>query len=291
MRLKQNGIFNDVPCGKCPSCLSNKRQSWAFRIEQELKSSCSAHFITLTYDDEHCKTKNKDDSVRLMSKVDFLKGKKPTLSKYDLRCFLKRLRQFEYREVYSFQSYPYERLGVKENSKIRYFAVGEYGGTYGRPHYHMLIFNMLDETLNKLTEIWGNGFVDVGKVESRSIMYCVSYVVNPDYAPEGCEKTFSWMSKGIGKSYLTEEMVKYHKYGENFLSHTGDIFTALPRYYRDKIFNNYEKTKYREKITMEIAAKDRNTVHESIEVQAIESIQKDKRLRRKIKSKSKPSKF
>lgn len=289
MRLKQNGIFNDVPCGKCPSCLSNKRQSWAFRIEQELKHSCSAYFYTLTYDGDHC-MKKIEHGYQKMSKLDFLKGKKPTLVKSDLSLFLKRLREYESKAIEN--TFKDKIALTKEDlrAKIRYFAVGEYGGTYQRPHYHVLLFNSISSN-EEIQSVWGKGFVDVGEVESASIMYCVSYVVNPEYAPEGCDKTFSVMSKGIGKQYLDPNMVEYHKTGQHFLSHTGNVFVALPRYYRDKIFNNYEKGKYREKVCMEIATKERNSVHESSEIQAVEAIQKDKRLRRKIKSKSKPSKF
>ena len=52
------------------------------------------------------------------------------------------------------------------------------------------------------------------------------------------------MSKGLGLSYLTPEMVKYHKNDVSRpITLRGNNKVALPRYYRDKIFSESEKLK------------------------------------------------
>lgn len=101
----------DVPCGKCLICLSNKRGEWIVRLYFEHKYSQGSHFVTLTYDRKHLP---KDGKV----------------SKREMQLFMKRLR--------------------KHNDTLRYFLVGEYGTKSGRPHYHALIFgNLKTETIRK----------------------------------------------------------------------------------------------------------------------------------------------
>lgn len=86
----------------------------------------------------------------------------------DLQGFFKRLRS----RGYSF----------------RYFACGEYGGRFGRPHYHALLFgqDFRDRciplgikgeyyTSAVLDETWGHGFVTLGSLEPGSAFYVAGY--------------------------------------------------------------------------------------------------------------------
>lgn len=88
--------------------------------------------------------------------------------KSDLQLFFKRLRA----------------AGVK----FRYFACGEYGGRFGRPHYHVLFFgqDFLEGsqrlgsqgeyyTSPLLDETWGNGHVTVAPCEPASVFYVAGY--------------------------------------------------------------------------------------------------------------------
>lgn len=188
-----------VPCGKCIPCLSNKRNDWIIRLRQEHKASQGASFITLTYD---WKNYPKD-------------GK---LCKLDLQLFMKRLRK-------------------KSGSRLRYFAVGEYGSKNGRPHYHLLLFNVTDINHRKLNEAWGKGIVHVGQVTEASIAYCTKYVIQPKHADQ-----FTLMSRGygIGLNYLTDAMVGWHREDDrNYLVEYG-VKRRLPRYYKDKIWYKTE---------------------------------------------------
>ena len=112
-----------VPCGKCVNCKLNYAKMWSIRIMHELKDWDSACFLTLTYDEEHLP---KDGS----------------LDKQDLQKFFKRLRF---------------NLGGR---KIKYFACGEYGEQYGRPHYHIIVFGLNGQTeLDIIQKSWLFGFV------------------------------------------------------------------------------------------------------------------------------------
>ena len=105
-----------VPCGKCLICLSNRRQDWSVRILNEYKYSIGSRFITLTYSDKHLPEDGQ-------------------LNKSDLQKYFKRLRK-------------------TLDKRVRYYAVGEYGTKRGRPHYHILLFNVKDDDEQKIRNAW-----------------------------------------------------------------------------------------------------------------------------------------
>lgn len=189
-----------VPCGKCYPCLANKRNQWAFRIQQQLKNAVSAYFITLTYDNDHTKG---------------------NLSKYDIQCFLKRLRK------------------DWALNDLKYYLIGEYGPTTFRPHYHGIFFNLPKNPENKLISSWKNGFVHVGQVTPASIKYATKYMITKEQAPDGLYKPFMLVSKGMGLGYV-EKHKKWHIDTERFYCPDGSRKVPLSRYYRDKIFNKQE---------------------------------------------------
>lgn len=188
-----------VPCGKCLPCLSNKRNEWAFRLEQEWKASKSAFFITLTYDRKNLEKANYE------------------LSKRDLQLFFKRLRKND------------------ATARVRYYAVGEYGSKMLRPHYHILLFNALEQHVRKA---WTKGIVHVGYVSAASVKYTLKYIVQPDLLPSGKSKPFTLMSRGygLGLNYLTDEMLSWHRSGDRNYAQVYGVPHRLPRYYRDKIW-------------------------------------------------------
>lgn len=105
------------------------------------------------------------------------------VSKRDLQLFFKRLRA---------------RLGVG----FRYFAVGEYGGRGGRPHYHVALFGVSFAEADDIGESWDRGFVQVGELNARSAHYIAGYVQKKlmNAVPEGKLPEFALMSlkPGIG---------------------------------------------------------------------------------------------
>jgi hypothetical protein len=130
-------------------------------------------------------------------------------------------------------------------SKLRYYIVGEYGTKTNRPHYHALIFNIGD--ISTVDRAWTHGLVHVGSVNSASIAYTTKYIdkekripvhKNDDRLPE-----FSLMSKGLGKSYLTPAMKRYHQNDINrmYVTNPDGTKVTLPRYYRDQIYTEAEK--------------------------------------------------
>lgn len=110
------------------------------------------------------------------------------LSKRDIQLFLKRLRKAH--ESHRGQMQP-----------IKYYAVGEYGGITGRPHYHIILFNA---DIELIQDAWQNGQVHYGKVSGASVGYTLKYMTKPSRIPmhrnDDRTKEFSLMSKGLGKN-------------------------------------------------------------------------------------------
>lgn len=215
------GKFIVLPCGQCMACRLNKSRDWATRCVLEAKMHKQNCFITLTYDDNHLPP-------------DY------GLHKEDLQNFWKRLRK-------------------NTGAKLRYYAAGEYGDLYSRPHYHACIFGWRPDDLQLYTirngvnlytsvtllQAWqGRGFVTVGDVTFESAAYVARYVtkkITGDKAAEhycGREPEYNVMSRrpGIGATFL--ERYGEDIYGKDFVVIRDQIKCKPPRYF-DNIYDQY----------------------------------------------------
>lgn len=206
-----------VRCGQCPNCKRYRAAQWSFRLMQEDKVALSSYFITLTYNSEH---------------VPITSNGFMSLSSRDLQLFWKRLR----------------KLAVGD--KLRYYACGEYGSRYMRPHYHAILFNLSDSKL--VADAWSKdgaplGIVHIGSVSSRSIMYTVNYMNKARFVPQhgrdDREREFSRMSRGLGLSYLSPEIVRWYKRNlhRQYVLMPDKWKAPLPRYYKDKMYTEEER--------------------------------------------------
>lgn len=215
-----------VPCGKCPACIKRRGSEWSFRLLEESKVSDSAHFITLTYD---------------TANVPITKNGFMSLEKRGLQLFFKRLRKLHVsREVV-------DKYGEdKEFRKsLKYYAVGEYGGNTNRPHYHIILFNARVELI---AEAWKLGHVHYGNVCGNSIGYTLKYMSKkgkiPAHKNDDRVREFGVMSKGLGKSYITEAMVNWHHAAleeRMYCNLPGGEKVGMPRYYKGKIYDEIER--------------------------------------------------
>lgn len=179
-------------CGSCEPCRASRAREWAGRILMEASCYEQNAFITLTYNDTH------------------LSGD-GSLQPKDLQDWLKRLRK------------------TLINSRLRFFACGEYGSQTVRPHYHAAIFNSpacvrgrsdkfrrgvggticcpVCAMYQKTWSVDGEeiGSIDVGMVEPRTAAYIGGYIIKgstrrDDYRLRGKEPEFSTKSlrPGLG---------------------------------------------------------------------------------------------
>ena len=192
-----SGTYIKVPCGRCAPCLSRRARDWSFRLQAELDSPLLvlADFLTLTYNDDNL----------------VYAGDKPVLVKKDLQDFFKRLRKFLI---------------------FRYFAVGEYGGQFGRPHYHLLMFIHSQVSIDmyrfSVEKCWDKGFTAHGTITPKSINYVTYYILKQSYDEKFQSVTppFQIMSKRpfLGEkflnpyteSYIADNHRNIHARGSNF---------------------------------------------------------------------------
>lgn len=237
-----------LPCGRCPPCIKRRVNGWVFRLLQEEKRSTSAYFITLTYDTDYVPIT--DNGFMTLSPKEYPKKKDGTYGKTktcDLTKFFKKLRKLN-------------------KSKIVYYACGEYGGQTERPHYHAIIYNV--DNVDAINTAWGLGNVHIGSVSGNSIGYTAGYInkgkIIPKHKNDDRIPEFSTMSKHIGDNYLTPEIIKYHKadVNRNYVTLEGGAKTALPKYYRDRIYNDKEKEQQRNIIVQSLSKAEKQRIED-----------------------------
>lgn len=198
-----------VPCGKCVPCLQQRAREWGTRLTHEMKYHEKAMFVTLTYSE-----KNIPENY--------------SLKKRHLQLFIKRLRK---------------RLGKQ---KIKYYGCGEYGDRFKRPHYHLIIFGIGEETVvrnntknvigGEVYDCWQLGYVHIGSVTEGSCQYTTKYmekqISERVYKASGREPVFKVQSNGMGLQYALDnsEKLKYYKSDTK-----GGKKIGIPRYYRNKL--------------------------------------------------------
>lgn len=164
-----------LPCGTCLGCRTSHATAWARRAQHEASMWEHNAFLTLTYDDEHLPSDG---------------GLRPD----DLSSFIKRLRARHSRV----HTPPGKRIRKKYRGMVRhllcdpvgglrYLGSGEYGETYGRPHYHLILFNCGFNDLTLVAKdlyesalvkkLWTAGSHKIGTVTGASANYVAQYTL------------------------------------------------------------------------------------------------------------------
>lgn len=189
----------EVPCNRCIGCRIARSREWSIRLMHEFEYWDKSIFVTLTYSPDNVPPDG-------------------GLCKRDLTLFFKRLR--------------------KRVVPIVYFACGEYGERFDRPHYHAIIFGIGIQDQKLIEEAWDYGFVKCGTVTYDSCRYVSDYVFkayNGDKAKEvfgDREVPFRVNSHGIGLRWAQDH--ESQLVDNNYLTMYG-VKHGLPAYYRKKL--------------------------------------------------------
>lgn len=230
---------HQVACGRCDGCLLDRSRQWAIRCDNERQMHDQNSFLTLTYSPEN---------------LIYGGNQYGTLVPDHLMLFWKRLRK-------------------RIRKRIRYFACGEYGDKFSRPHYHACLFGFdfpdktWDNTKNgnnyyhsdMLDDIWGHGRCVIGDVTFESAAYVARYILGKKfgkdaqrYKQEGIEPEFVRMSRrpGIGSEWL--DKFQSDVYPHDYMVIRNGIKVKPPKYYNQKYLKShpldYEDIQERRKI-------------------------------------------
>lgn len=213
-KIQDDYFLQQVPCGRCLECRKLRVNSWFVRLNNQKDLSTSAKFITFTFED--CNIPYSDNGLMSLHYGIFQR-------------FVKRLRKID-----------------QGSKSIKYFAVGEYGEKFFRPHFHAIMFNIND--INNVQKAWNLGHIHVGDVSEASIYYTLKYALKKSFQPKDKDSDDdrkpekALMSKGLGIDFLTPQMIKHFKEDPTrSVTLLGNKKIGLPRYYRDKIFTDSEK--------------------------------------------------
>lgn len=145
-----------VSCGQCLPCRVNDRRKKTLRLMLEARTWPITTFLTVTYDPAH-----------LPLALDVDGAPVGTLDPEHHRMFIRRLRDCL--------------------DQPRWFGVGEYGGRFGRPHYHYLVFGRQPgAVLDAAQASWrvdGVPMCDPRRIEASEaiqerLAYCAGYTVD-----------------------------------------------------------------------------------------------------------------
>lgn len=226
------------PCGKCPNCAARRVSGWSFRLMQQHKICDTALFLTLTYDTAKVPlspkgymTLNKTEYEYVIAKKGKRKGqlKRKQISSH-LQTFFKNLRKSQF---------------GNNGGNIKYYACGEYGSKFNRPHYHVILFNA---KLELIQNAWEHGYIHYGMdVNEASVGYTLKYMSKPSRIPmhknDDRIPEYAIMSKGLGKNYLTDEVIWYHNqsHEQMVLTLPDGKLVSMPRYYKQYIYDEFTR--------------------------------------------------
>lgn len=238
-----------VPCGHCDLCLKSKVDAYFIRcyfeyLHTSIALRGSVYFITLTYANELLPMVKPSNHYEPVS----------CFSKRDVQLFLKRLRKV------------FSPLGIS----FKYFIVTEFGGEFGRPHYHgLLYFDHLESTdFNrfKVLEAVARSWTRIRDRKNWNAMceYDMFDVQRVDVQLVDSSKQIRYVCKYVGKQFgamdfdtfdLPQEHKRFHLQSIDFGSYIYDYCNrdvwekgyiecdgykyAIPSYYRLKLMREY----------------------------------------------------
>lgn len=209
-----------VPCGRCPSCLNRRAAHWYFRLLHQKKESDTCSFVTWTYDDENLPE---------------------ALMKSELQNLFKKMRK---------------------DMNFKYYAVGEYGDQSLRPHFHAIMYDLPERMIyadnletkgvlrsTSMEWYWKKGFVDVREPETGRFRYICGYLdKRKDNMPV---REFNLMSKGLGKSWLTDANLDYYNRNPKpYIIGPGGEKIAMPRYYKEKLYTDENRARISKQVAI-----------------------------------------
>lgn len=176
------GEHMEVPCRQCVGCRIGRVREWGIRCTHEMQMHEQNCFLTLTYAPEHVPANG-------------------SLVKKHLQDFIKRFR-FD--------------TGVK----LRYYACGEYGEKFQRPHYHLIVFGYDFPDKVRANRIKGNTYYN-SKILEKLWPYGHSSIGEANFA------TASYVARYVTKKIYGDKSKDHY---ERINEETGEVVHLTPEF-------------------------------------------------------------
>lgn len=238
-----------VPCGKCELCQKARVDAYFIRnyfefLHTTLACRGSAWFVTLTYSPDLLPKHSPLDVDEETGEIKGYLPPTPCFDKVHIQTFLKRLRKYT-------------------GFDMKYFIVTEFGGEFGRPHYHGILYindfaateqnriKLVGEIARAWTKIEDRkkyfsmveyGLFDVQRVDvqllkdTKQIRYCCKYVTKQYGAVEFDKlhldeqyKRFHLQSIGLGSHIF--DYCNVNAWEKGYIELEGYKY-AIPQYYK-----------------------------------------------------------
>lgn len=241
---QDDGTFKFYPCRHCVACQLRKMFNLTSSAVYEILSSAGVWFVTLTYrnrdiprawfhfNSDTLQIDFCDDNGVILSSERYSKefykhlkkisynyakrfpnyfrfGQVPFLCRSHVTKYLKRVRIASSRQGFDSLEYP-----------IRYLLCGEYGESFARPHFHLLLFFKSRDQYNSIekifTEKWDFGNVDARRFTGTGASYLSSYSVGLSHQHYYYGKSFAKQFVGHSIRLGFEGYEKVSKRGQKF---------------------------------------------------------------------------
>lgn len=218
-----------VACGRCIECRKAIARDWQIRMLEDIRENKNGIMVTLTFSDESIK--------ELTEIIKEEQGEGITGYELDNEIATLAVRRFN------------ERWRKKHRKALRHWLVTELGHQ-GTENIHLHGIVWTDKPRQDIIDKWNYGGGEykgtwIGKwVNEATVNYTVKYIHKVD-ADHKEYKPKILTSAGIGSAYLRRADSLRNKYkGEDtreyYVSRNGHK-SALPKYYRNKIYTDEEK--------------------------------------------------
>lgn len=220
-----------VDCNRCTICMKNRKNEWFFRLKWQQKYSEGSWVVNLDYNNNH---------VPFIEKTGVL-----TTDTRDVQLFIKKVR----RAMDRYNAKQQDDTRIKE--PVKYFALMEYGERIGRPHIHLLLFNVPENVIWKLPEYWSAtsektgeknqmGQVKFDELDDATIHYVTNYMFTKEHWKSdqlGRQRVRTIMSTRLGYRYV-EKNAKMHTDSLKGYVTLDGVKYRMPQYFKRKIFGD-----------------------------------------------------
>lgn len=266
----------EVRCNKCTACLAVNRAKWCYRLQKEQQFSKS-FFVSLDYspeyqlfydydyyekilNDEYLSESEKKKLLSISNNDLFCRGKEILLCPVsDLDRYKNFVETVYVQEIQNFIKRVRKNCEVDLSRKLRYFAIGEYGGTFGRNHYHIAFFlspDVSQEVFERaLMKSWQFGQIRNDVLCDELISYITKYMnktstelpVNEHSLPCFSVNSNELGKRGFLKDYYYYRSLKHWKTNDIPFRTANGARISYPRTWKERYIDS-KKMNYDEYI-------------------------------------------